>query len=185
MDDNGIGKGSARSITGLHLVEALQRCAPYLDKFGGHEMAAGLTIREDRIAGFAGAFRRAARDLLSDEDLQHRLRLDHELSLSDLNLDLLHWHEMLQPFGNANTQPLFLARTVQPAAPPKVLNDKHLILRLRQGNSHRRAVFFSGAVEPLPPPPWDIAFRIRPDDYEGERLVGIQIEALRPSSSIA
>jgi hypothetical protein len=56
-------------------------------------------------------------------------------------------------------------------------------LRLRQGNSHRRAVFFSGGLEPLPPAPWDIAFRIRPDDYEGERLVGIQIEALRASSS--
>ncbi|MEY2486143.1 MAG: single-stranded-DNA-specific exonuclease [Verrucomicrobiota bacterium] len=183
VDDNGVGKGSARSITGLHLVEALQRCAQHLDKFGGHEMAAGLTIREDRIAGFVDAFRCAARDLLSDEDLQHRLRLDHELALSELNLDLLHWHEMLQPFGNANAQPLFLARAVQPTAPPKVLNDKHLILRLRQGNSHRRAVFFSGGLEPLPPAPWDIAFRIRPDDYEGERLVGIQIEALRPSSS--
>ncbi len=184
VDENGSAKGSGRSIEGFNLVKALDLCAEHLEKFGGHEMAAGLTIREDKIEKFATAFRRAARELLSDDDLQARLRLDHELTLAELNVDLLHWHEMLQPFGNANPQPLFLARGVEPAAPPRVINDKHLILRLRQRDSHRRAIYFAGATEPLPSAPWDIAFRIRADDYEGERLVGIQIQALRQSAPI-
>lgn len=184
FDDNGVGKGSGRSIEGLNLVKALDRCAEHLEKFGGHEMAAGLTIREDKIAIFTAAFGRAAREMLSDEDLQPRLRLDHELFLSELNVDLLHWHEMLQPFGNANPQPLFLAREVEPAAPPRVINDKHLIFRIRQRDSHRRAVYFDGAAEQLPAAPWDIAFRIRADDYEGERLVGIQIQAVRSAAPI-
>jgi single-stranded-DNA-specific exonuclease len=183
FDDDGLGKGSARSIAGFHLVKALERCAEHLDKFGGHEMAAGLTIREDKIDLFADAFRLSARELLSDDDLQPRLRLDHELMLSELDIDFLHWHEMLQPFGSGNPQPLFLAREVQPAAPPRVIKDKHLVLRLRQGGAHRRAVFFDGAAEQLPPAPWDVAFRIRADDYEGERLVAIQIQALRASLS--
>src|SRR5882762_11616201 len=74
----------------------------------------------------------AARAMLSDEDLEPRLRLDHELELAQLNVDLLRWHEMLQPFGNANQQPLFFARAVEPAAPPRIMKDKHLVLRLRQ-----------------------------------------------------
>jgi single-stranded-DNA-specific exonuclease len=184
FDESGVGKGSGRSIEGFNLVKALDCCAEHVEKFGGHEMAAGLTIREDKIDMFRNAFRGAARKLLSDDDLQPRLRLDHELALSEISVDLLHWHEMLQPFGNANPHPLFFATEVEPASPPQVIKEKHLILRLRQRDSHRRAVFFDGAAEQLPSAPWDIAFRIRADDYEGERLVGIQIQALRQSAPI-
>jgi single-stranded-DNA-specific exonuclease len=88
---------------------------------------------------------------------------------------------MLQPFGNGNPQPLFFAREVEPVAPPRVVNEKHLILRLRQGDRHRRAVYFNGVADQLPAPPWDIAFRIRADEYKGERLVAMQVEAVRPA----
>jgi single-stranded-DNA-specific exonuclease len=184
FDNSGIGKGSGRSIAGLHLVKALEQCRRYLTKFGGHEMAAGLAIEEDQLAAFSDAFRATARAFLSNDDLEPYLQLDHELELATLNIDFLAWHEMLQPFGNANPQPLFLARGVAPASPPRVINDKHLRLNLQQGRTRRRAMFFDGATQPLPAPPWDIAFRIRPDDYEGERLVEMQIHALRPASSI-
>src|ERR1700731_2073318 len=122
--------------------------------------------------------------LSSKTSLPH-FQLDHALELAELNIDFLRWHEMLQPFGNANPQPIFFAREVMPAAPPRVVNDKHLLLNLRQGDARRRAVFFDGAAQPLPSPPWDIAFRIRPDDYDGERLVGMQIHALRSACSIS
>jgi single-stranded-DNA-specific exonuclease len=179
FDENGLGKGSGRSIEGLNLVEALSCCAERLDKFGGHEMAAGLSLREENLDLFAEGFRKAARELLSDEALQPCVRLDHEVAFTEIDMDFLQWHEMLQPFGNGNPQPLLLAREVEPVAPPRVVNEKHLILRLRQGNRHRRAVYFDGVTNPLPRAPWDIAFRIRADDYEGETLVAMQIEAVR------
>jgi single-stranded-DNA-specific exonuclease len=179
FDENGLGKGSGRSIEGLNLVEALSCCAEGLDKFGGHEMAAGLSLREENLDLFAEGFRKAARELLSDEALQPCVRLDHEVAFTEIDMDFLQWHEMLQPFGNGNPQPLLLAREVEPVAPPRVVNEKHLILRLRQGNRHRRAVYFDGVTNPLPRAPWDIAFRIRADDYEGETLVAMQIEAVR------
>jgi single-stranded-DNA-specific exonuclease len=179
FDENGIGKGSGRSIEGLNLVEALSCCAERLDKFGGHEMAAGLALGEKNFDLFAEAFREAAREGLSREALQPCVRLDHELAFTEIDIDFLRWHEMLQPFGNGNPQPLFLAREVEPVAPPRVVNEKHLILRLRQGNRHRRAVFFDGVTNPLPATPWDIAFRIRADEYDGETLVAMQIEAVR------
>jgi len=181
FEANGIGKGSGRSIEGLNLVEALNRCSGALQKFGGHEMAAGLTMQEKDIDLFSKAFRCAARELLSDEDLSAaaNLRIDHELAFSELNGDFLHWHEMLQPFGNGNPAPLFFAREVEPVAPPQTVKEKHLILRLRQRNHHRRAVYFDSAKTALPPAPWDIAFRIRADEYEGEITLGMQVQAVR------
>jgi single-stranded-DNA-specific exonuclease len=183
FEENGTGKGSGRSIEGLNLVEALNHCSELVEKFGGHEMAAGLTIREEKIDAFAAEFRRVARELMSDECLQPCLRLDHELAFSDLNVDLLRWHEMLQPFGNGNPHPLFFARKVESIA-TRVVNDKHLILRLRQGNYHQRAVYFDAADVRLPPAPWDIAFRIRANQYEGETRLDMQIQAVRQAVPI-
>jgi single-stranded-DNA-specific exonuclease len=184
FDENGLGKGSGRSIEDLSIVEALGRCDAWIDKYGGHEMAAGLTMREENLGAFSEAFRKAARELLSKDDLQPRLAIDHELAFSELTFDLLHWHEMLQPFGNGNLQPLFFARKVEPVAAPRVVSDKHLIFRLRQRNYHQRAVYFDAASARLPETPWDIAFRIRSDEYEGETRLEIQIQALRKAESI-
>ncbi len=182
VDENGVGKGSGRSIEGFNLVQALTRCADKIDKYGGHEMAAGLTIQEKNLDHFAKQFRETARELLSDEDLQPQLQLDHEITFSELNFDFLGWHEMLQPFGNGNPQPLFFAREVESVAAPRVVGERHLQLRLRQRNYHQRAIFFGAAGEALPKQPWDIAFRIRPDEYEGETRLEIRVEAVRESA---
>ena len=182
FDENGVGKGSGRSIEGLNLVQTLSRCADKIDKYGGHEMAAGLTVQEKNLDLFAKQFHQVTRDLLSEEDLQPRLRLDHEISFAELNFDFLGWHEMLQPFGNGNPQPLFLARGVESVAVPRIVGEKHLQLRLRQHNYHQRAIFFGAAAGALPKQPWDIAFRIRPDEYEGETRLEIRVEAVREAA---
>ena len=143
-----------------------------------------MTLREEKFGLFAKAFRNTARELLSDEALQPSLRLDHELAFTEIDVEFLSWHEMLQPFGNGNPQPLFLAREVEPVAPPRVMNEKHLLLRLRQGNRHRRAVYFNGASNQLPPPPWDVAFRVRADEYNGETLVAMHVEAVRAAEPL-
>ncbi len=185
FDESGAGKGSGRSIAGLSLVEALGRCDKWLEKYGGHEMAAGLTIREGNLAAFANDFRGAARELLSDEALQPRLHLDQELTFRDLNRDLLLWYEVLEPFGSGNPTPTFFAREVQPTVAPRVLKDKHLALRLRQRNYSARAIYFDGASVELPPPPWDVAFRLQVDEYEGERRLQLHVEAVRAAAPIA
>jgi single-stranded-DNA-specific exonuclease len=142
-------------------------------------MAAGLALHEDNFPKFAEAFCSIARELLSEEALQRSLRLDHELPFTNIDVEFLRWHEFLQPFGNGNPQPLFFARAVEPVGAPRVSNEKHLIFRLRQGDRHRRAVYFDGAANEFPPPPWDVAFRIGVDEYGGETLVGMRIEGLR------
>jgi single-stranded-DNA-specific exonuclease len=182
FDSTALGKGSGRGLEGFSLVEALGHCEKWLEKFGGHEMAAGLTVREENFAAFTDAFRAAARTLLSDENLQPRLHLDHELAFSELNADLLHWHQVLQPFGSGNRQPMFFSRGVEPAVAPQILKEKHLVLRLRQKNHFRRAIFFDGASSPLPVAPWDMAFRLNADEYEGETRLQIHVEALRAAA---
>lgn len=185
FDETGVGKGSSRSIEGFNLVAALNRCADKIDKYGGHEMAAGLTIQEKNVDLFAEQFRQVARKLLSDDDLQPWLQIDHEITFPELNFDFLGWHEMLQPFGNGNPQPIFFARDVESVAEPRVVGEKHLQLRLRQRNYHRRAIFFGAAGDSLPPQPWDVAFRIRPDEYEGEARLEMRVEAVRASAAVA
>ncbi|MDQ6624724.1 MAG: single-stranded-DNA-specific exonuclease RecJ, partial [Verrucomicrobiota bacterium] len=184
IDGDGVGKASGRSIEGLSLVAALDRCGELLEKFGGHEMAAGLTIREENVAAFGEQFRAVAREMLSEEHLQPCLHLDHEVTFAELNGDLLQWHELLEPFGNGNLQPTFFAREVEPVAPPKLVKDKHLVLRLRQRNYHARAIYFDGASAELPKPPWDVAFRIQGDEYEGEKRLQVQVQALRAAAPI-
>ncbi|MEP6956688.1 MAG: DHHA1 domain-containing protein, partial [Chthoniobacterales bacterium] len=182
FDEQGIGKGSGRSIEGFSLVQALGRCERSLEKYGGHEMAAGLAVREESFASLAEQFRGVARELIAPEALQARLHLDHELALSQLNGDLLRWHEMLQPFGSGNAQPTFFARAVEPSIAPQILKERHLVLRLRQRNHHARAIFFGGATEPLPKPPWDVAFRIQSDEYQGEIRLQMQVQAVRSTN---
>jgi single-stranded-DNA-specific exonuclease len=179
FDENGSGKGSGRSIAGFSLVEALEACRPLLDKFGGHEMAAGLALQENRFCEFQQAFKRFARERLAETDLLPRVELDGELELGEIDLDFLSIHERLQPFGMGNAQPLWLARGVQPLAAPVVLKEKHLRLTLGQGGTRREAVFFGGAADPLPPPPWDIAFRIERNEWRERVTVQIQIQRIR------
>jgi single-stranded-DNA-specific exonuclease len=184
FDEAGLGKGSGRSIEGLSMVKALATCAGCLVKFGGHEMAAGLTIQREQFPEFQTSFRRQARALLTDEQLRPRIYLDAEVPLADLHFDFLQHHETLQPFGTGNSQPLFLARNVRPAE-SRVLKEKHYRFMLLQnggGRSHE-AIYFGGAQQALPEPPWDIAFQVGRNEFNGRVSLQLEIKALRPAEA--
>ncbi|HEY5752986.1 MAG TPA: single-stranded-DNA-specific exonuclease RecJ [Chthoniobacterales bacterium] len=178
FDEMGIGKGSGRSIDGWSLVNALGGCAEWLEKFGGHEMAAGLTVREDVFRNFVKAFKEAASKSLQDEDLHPRLYLDGEMSLDKINMDLLRCQECFEPFGMGNLQPTYFARSVHPAIEPRVLREKHVKLTLCQRGAVREAIFFNGAGA-LPRPPWDVAFQLEANTFRNETTVQLQVVALR------
>jgi single-stranded-DNA-specific exonuclease len=184
FDETGLGKGSGRSIEGLSMVKALTACGDCLVKYGGHEMAAGLTIQRERFEEFQDLFRRQARALLTDDQLRPRLYLDAEVALADLHFDFLKQHETLQPFGIGNSQPLFLARGVRPAE-SRVLKEKHYKFSLMQngGGRAQQAIYFGGAQQPLPAPPWDIAFQVGRNEYNGRVTLQLEIKALRSAEA--
>ena len=184
FDEAGVGKGSGRSIEGLSMVKALTTCSEYLVKYGGHEMAAGLTIQRAQFAEFQQSFRKQARALLTDEQLRPRLYLDAEVPLGDLHFDFLEHHETLQPFGIGNAQPVFLARNVR-AAETRVLKEKHYRFMLLQngGGRAQQAIYFGGAQRALPDAPWDIAFQVGRNEYNGRVSLQLEIKALRAAEA--
>jgi single-stranded-DNA-specific exonuclease len=181
FDANGAGKGSGRSIEGLPLVEALGRCSGVLDTFGGHDMAAGLSLRESRLEELRERFEAATRELISEEDLVPRLRLDAELDLALADEEWLGTQERLAPFGTSNAQPLLFSRGVSPSAPPKVLKEKHLRLELRSAGRRAQAIWFNASIDSLPRPPWDVAYTVNRNTWQGRDEVQIQIIAVRSS----
>jgi len=180
--EDGMGKGSGRSIEGFSLVAALGQCSEHLEKFGGHEMAAGVSVREERFAMFRQAFEEVARALSDAEMLMPRLRLDAEVELKDIGHDLLDAQEQLEPFGMANSQPVLVSRGVQPTAPPRVLKEKHLRFDFSVQRSRVGAIFFNGAEQPLPRPPWDVAYVLERNEFNGRNEPQMNIVAIRSAA---
>jgi single-stranded-DNA-specific exonuclease len=179
FSEGGLGKGSGRSIEGVSLVEALRQCACHLEKFGGHEMAAGVTVHQDRFEDFRRAFEITTRERVNDEILTPKLRLDAELPVEDVSLALIEQQELLEPYGMGNSQPLFATRMVTPAATPRVLKDNHLRLDFRAGRRLVQAIYFHGAERELPRPPWDVAFTVERNEFNGRLEAQMQIVGIR------
>lgn len=181
FDENGVGKGSGRSIPGLPLVDALRECSRFLDKFGGHDMAAGVSLPGENFAAFRTAFQACASARLTAEQLVPCLELDAELFLEELNEKMLEQYEALAPFGMGYPQPLFLVRGVTPGGSPRMLKEKHMQLSLRQGRSFSRAMWFNAPSPNLPPAPWDLAVELSRNEYQGVVSAQIVVRALRPA----
>jgi single-stranded-DNA-specific exonuclease len=179
IDEDGIGKGSGRSVPGISLIAAINACQDLLEAGGGHDMAAGLSIREENIPEFRKRFGAHIAGIASDDLLQPRLDIDAEAALGDLTVELLDSYELLRPFGNANPQPIFMSRAVKVMSEPRVIKEKHLKLKLSQNGVSRDAMYFNGAGQELPRPPWDIAYTIDRNDYRGQIGVTIAIQAVR------
>lgn len=131
--DKGIGKGSVRSIREFPLLPTLKECADILLNFGGHDFAAGLTIKEEYIEEFKKRFIEAAGRQLKDSDVMSKLQLDAEIKFSELTFDFMESARLLEPYGNENPQPILYCEAWQ-TWPPKVVGKTHLKLYLEQGD---------------------------------------------------
>jgi single-stranded-DNA-specific exonuclease len=146
LDPTGVkpGTGSARTAAGIDLYAAIAGCAGHLLGFGGHTAAAGLTIDRSQVNGFREAFCEHVAGELAPENAVAELHLDAEAPLGQLTLNTIRQMEQLAPFGQDNPRPLLCATGLELAEPPRTMGggDRHLSLRLRQGNVGMRAVAF-------------------------------------------
>lgn len=129
--DNGIGKGSIRSIPEFPVLSTLKKCSDILMNFGGHDLAAGLSIKAEHIEEFTERFLAAANEILKEEDIKSKLHLDAWVRFDELTVDCMESLSLLEPFGNENPQPVFFTQATQ-VWPPKVVG-KHLKVFLAQG----------------------------------------------------
>ena len=128
--DGDVAHGSGRSIEAYHLLNGLTACADLFEKFGGHSHAAGITIRPERIAEFRRRLNEHAASCLTDEDLEHSVTIDLELSAESVGFPLARELQALEPFGAGNVRPVFATRNLRLLSEPVVMKDRHLKLRL-------------------------------------------------------
>ncbi len=133
--DNGEGKGSARSIPGFHLFEALRRCEDTLIRYGGHKYAAGLTIKPENVERFRDKMKAVTKEMLTDEDLVLKMFVDAEIELDQIDNGFVDILEMFSPFGPMNMRPVFLTRNLEVYGQPYKVGKNHLKMRVRKGNT--------------------------------------------------
>ena len=183
IDEQGNGKGSGRSIPGISLVEAIHACSGTIIAGGGHDMAAGLELREEMLDAFRREFDDFVRRRTSPEQLSPMLNIDAEVSFSELSVGLLDSYALLEPFGNGNPQPVFMSRNVMLNDAPRHLPGNHLRLCLRQGPYEQDAMYFNAGDIRLPDPPWDIAFTVDRNVWKGRVYLSMLIQDIRPAQA--
>src|SRR5690606_13497396 len=129
--------GSARSVVGFDLYEALQECSDLLDQFGGHKYAAGLTMKLENISSFQERFEEVVSGSIHPHQLQREIALEAELSLSDINGKFFRVLRQFEPFGPQNEAPMFLSRDVVALGPAVVVGGNHLKMTVHQDESIR------------------------------------------------
>ena len=177
--ENDAGVGSGRSIRGFHLLEALTQAGDLFDRYGGHAQAAGFAMAAGRIPELEARFEQHARAVLAPEDLEPALRIDAEAGLGELDWELYEELSQLEPFGFGNPTPVWAARGVRVLAPPRVLKEKHLRLRVTQGASAFDALGWGMAdrsLELRAGDNLDLAFTLDENCYQGERTLQLVVK---------
>lgn len=142
--DDGIGKGSLRTISEFPLLPTLKEHADLLLNFGGHDYAAGLMIKEENIEKFKTKFIQTANRSLKEVDIRAKFSLDAKISFNDLTFDFMESLNLLEPFGNGNPAPIFYCEVKQ-IWPPKVVGKSHLKLYFDQNDRMLEGIGFGMA----------------------------------------
>ncbi len=133
--EDGVGKGSARSIPGFDLYEALKQCEDLFIGFGGHKYAAGLTIQAENIETFKERFQIIAAQSLKYENLVPKLNIEAELHLHTIDEKFIKLLKKFAPFGPQNMRPVFISRKLEVVGSPTIVGKNHLKFRVRQQDS--------------------------------------------------
>lgn len=182
--ENGSAHGSARSIDGLSIHEAFTACGEHLDQFGGHAMAAGLTLRTERVEIFREALVAFVNGRLKPDDLVRKLTIDARVTLDDCRLELFDMIQRLAPFGRGNPTPRLVLRDVTLDRPAQRIGGEgnHLSLMLRQGSALVRAVAFGFGDEAERLPAGvrlDVAFNPKVSTWQGRRRAEVHVIDLK------
>ena len=136
------GKGSGRSVPGFDLYTALTKCSDYIEKFGGHSMAIGITIKKENFEKLKEAIEKYAQES-KISDIMPIINIDKEINLKNINIEEVKSLELLEPFGEANKMPLFLLRNLKIDSIRALSGGKHLKLTLKQDNNIVDAIGFN------------------------------------------
>ena len=186
--DRGMGKGSCRSYGGVNLFQALSDCAPLLEGFGGHALAAGFTVREENIPALAQSLRRAVAGQLKGTVPLSVLRADAAVTSDLLTVENIQALDLLEPCGTGNPRPVLVVKGALVQSMNQVGRGRHLKLRLESRGVPLDAIFFSadgGQLHLTPGCRVDVAFYPQINEFRGQRSAQLQVLDLRTAPSRA
>jgi len=180
---NGHAAGSARSVLGFDLYEALCSCSDLLEQFGGHKYAAGLTIKTENIPAFQQRFEDVVSQTIPEELLIHELSIDATINLKDIDGKLFRILNQFQPFGPLNLAPIFLTKNAHLNGPASVVGNNHLKMSISQDDSSvfECIGFNMGEYLPLISKgiPFDVCYTIEENVWKDKRSVQLNIKGIR------
>ncbi|MBQ7645895.1 MAG: single-stranded-DNA-specific exonuclease RecJ [Clostridia bacterium] len=176
-----IGKGSGRSVKGFNIMEALEHCNEYLIEYGGHELAAGLSIERSKLDGFVKAINEYAESKLNFEDINQNIDVDCTVTLDDINLDSAKDIQRLEPFGLQNPTPVLMLKNVCISEVSSLASGKHTRFRIYSNKKGVpiNAVYFGKSFDDFvfAPGDWvDILFTLEINDIYGTEDVQLFIK---------
>jgi single-stranded-DNA-specific exonuclease len=176
--------GSARSVAGFNLYEAIYACRDHLLGYGGHFAAAGMTLLPENVQAFADAFEREVSLLITEEQLVPEIVIDAEISFADINNSFYGILSQMEPFGPDNMRPIFLARNVVDYGYSKIVKEQHIRFVLKQNNTSFSGIGFNMAAKfpvLLNRRPLDIVFTLDENEWNGEKTLQLKMIDLRLS----
>jgi single-stranded-DNA-specific exonuclease len=182
-----LARGSARGIPSVHLFEVLRGAADLLVRYGGHRMAAGLTIRTECIGALAERFEAETAATTTDASFVPQLRIDARLDLDDLSPETMQDIEKLEPFGQGNPRPLFLAEQLEVMS-SRIVGERHLKLGVRHAGSRRifdAIAFRRGEERPASGSRIDLVFTPELSVWEGFERLQLVVRDLRESQAVS
>lgn len=185
--ENDVVRGSGRCAKGISLYECLSQCKDSLIQFGGHELAAGLSIEESKIEEFIEKFDEVVYKILDGKTLDQIIDIDYELSLTDLNVNLLKDIYTLKPFGQNNRAPVFIYKNLKVEAVRTLSDGKHLKLVLKDKNKLIDAVGFmlgNRRDELIIGEKIDVVCEVELNDFNGRRTIQLLLQDFKTSVNI-
>lgn len=178
--ENGIGRGSVRSVGSYNIIEALSACGDLLVKFGGHKSAAGLVINKENIPAFEKRFNEVVKATLTEEDRVETVMVDSELESEHICEALVAELEKLEPFGEGNEEPTFSIKDLK-VSDSRIVAEKHLKLKFSSNMIVLDAIGFGMAAnhDVSREDVLDVAFIPKRDNYRGNGAVQLKLRALK------
>jgi single-stranded-DNA-specific exonuclease len=178
--------GSARSVSGFNVYEAIHQCKDLLLGYGGHFYAAGMTLETDKVEAFCQKFEEVVEASIHPELLIPEIVIDAEISFRDIRRPFYEILCQMEPFGPENLRPVFIAKNVYNTGYSKIVKDTHLRFSLKQDGAILSGIGF-GMADKMPllatNNPLDVLFKIDENEWNGEKTLQLKIIDLRPSAS--
>ncbi len=175
--------GSARSVQGFNLYEALHACREHLLGYGGHFAAAGMTLAVDQLEAFKEAFEKSVAERITEEQLTPEITINAILPLDNISMNFYQIISQMEPFGPDNMRPVFIAQKVYDTGYTKIVKDQHISCSFKQGKNTIRGIGYN-----MPQhldviksgKPFDIVFQLQLNEWQGTQSVQLQIMDIKP-----